>query len=219
MQDVVFPAIKDRTMAVIKAQQNKFDKKHIQVDFPAGSQVMAKTTESVGKLDPIYDGPYTVVRKNQGGAYVLKDEKNDILTREYAPSQLKLISQDEVIPCDELYEVQAVIAHNEISPGNYEYKIRWKGYSEDHDTWELADAFTQRHTISDYWKKIGQEPNQKKVMVPRNVIPVQTPKTIAKKNNSTKHTKKNTQSQINRNAKRNGSTVAARSSKRISARR
>jgi len=225
MEDTVFPAIKERIMAVIKAQQNKFDKKHIQVDFPAVSQVMPKINEQVGKLDPIYEGPYTIVRKNQGGAYILKDEKNDVLTREYAPSQLKLISQDEVIPCDELFEVQAIIAHQEITPGNYEYKVRWKGYDENHDTWEVADAFTQRRTIADYWKRIGEEPNKKQVMAPRNAIPIQTPKTITKRSDSKKNTKSDsrknntkTNSQNNRNTSKNGSSVTTRSSKRIARR-
>lgn len=91
---------------------------------------MIKTAGNIGKLDYVYEGPYTVVRKNKGGAHVLRDEKNEILPREYAPSQLKSVSQDEIIPCDELYEVQAIVAHREVAHGKYEYKVRWKGYTE-----------------------------------------------------------------------------------------
>ena len=83
----------------------------------------------------------------------------------YPPNRLKLISQDEVIPCDELYEVKAIVAHREIKPGIYEYKVRWVGYEEKHDTWQRAETFSQQKTISEYWKRLGTEPNTKNTKI------------------------------------------------------
>lgn len=155
METIVFPAISERVQAVIKAQKDQFDRKHYIVDFKEGDIVNVKVRERKGKLDSTeYEGPYTIVHKTKGGSYVLKNSNGDIEPRNYQPSVLKLISQDEVIPCDELYVVESILAHKEIKPGVYHYKVRWKGYDESDDTWEPEENFSQRQTILDYWSKL-----------------------------------------------------------------
>jgi hypothetical protein len=49
------------------------------------------------------------------------------------PSQIKVISQEVSLSNtdqSESYDVEAVL-HHKGSPGNYLYKVRWKGYEED----------------------------------------------------------------------------------------
>lgn len=128
MTKVVFPAIEQRTEAVTTGQKTKFDKKHRLIDFPINSHVMKRVLQKKGKLYPDYDGPYTVVRKTKGGSYVLKDEQDQLLPIDIPPSQLKLISQDEIAPVEDVYEVDAIVAHRQEPNGSYLYKVRWKGY-------------------------------------------------------------------------------------------
>ena len=75
---------------------------------------MVRVTDKGSKLENEYEGPYLVVRKNRRGPYMLKDEMGNLKPFNYLPNRLKLISQGEVVPCDELYEVKAIVAHREI---------------------------------------------------------------------------------------------------------
>lgn len=163
MENIGFPAISERVQAIIKAQKDEFDRKHYLVEFKADDVVNVKVRERTGKLDSTnYEGPYTIVRQTKGGSYVLRNVNGDIEPRNYPPSVLKLISHDNVIPCDELYVIDRIVAHKEIRPGVYKYKVRWKGYDEADDTWEPEKNFTQRKTILDYWKQLGEQPKPKR---------------------------------------------------------
>jgi hypothetical protein len=156
MNEVVFPAIYEKTVEVIKKQKKDFDGTNKSFIFPNGSHVMIKVRQRT-KFGPRYTGPYEVIKMNQGGAYVLKDLSGDILTRNYTPSELKLISMDEKIPEQEVYEVEAIVQHRLNKKSNtYEYKVRWKGYAPEDDTWEPYRNFQDPRIITDYYKRIGQ---------------------------------------------------------------
>ena len=86
MASVVFPAIEERTRKIVEEQSKKFNKKHYLIDIPNDTTVMVKLPNRATKLSPLYEGPFTVVRKTMGGTYVLKDEMNELLHRDYVPS-------------------------------------------------------------------------------------------------------------------------------------
>ncbi|SAL94830.1 hypothetical protein, partial, partial [Absidia glauca] len=151
MADVVFPAIKERTQLVIDAQKDTFDRTHRIIDFPIGSLVVARLPTRTNKLAPIYDGPFTVMQKTQNGTYLLKDSTGALTPRNYVPSELKLISQDEDLDGD-IYEIQAIIDHRG-TPGRREYKVRWKGYTAEDDQWIKAKDMNAQDTIDVYWKR------------------------------------------------------------------
>ncbi|KAI7873415.1 hypothetical protein K492DRAFT_139024 [Lichtheimia hyalospora FSU 10163] len=162
MENIVFPAINEKVLAMLDARNKAFNDKHYIVDFPINSQVVVVIPENErSKLDTPHDGPFTVVRKTQGGSYVLKDARDKLLGRDYAPSQLKLISQDYDLPCDDIYVVDRIVAHEKVAPGKYKYLVRWEGYREEDDTWEPETSFTNAHTIHEYWKRLGEQPEQK----------------------------------------------------------
>jgi len=160
MSDVVFPAIKERTEIYNKMMKNQFDKKHRLIEFPVGSFVVVKKKGIQKSLSAVYEGPYEVIRKTKHGNYTLRDEMGLLLPREYTPSELKLVSQEAVIAKEEIYEFDAIVDHK----GDYNnrlYKIRWKNYSPEHDSWIPLSNFTDPQAVTTYWKRIkGSVPKE-----------------------------------------------------------
>lgn len=107
MSQVVFPAISERHKMYADLQKGKTDKKNVQVNFKKGTYVMQKVLNRNNAFAPSYVGPFQVVRQNSGGAYILRDEEGILMSRNYVASELKAISQDEVVPKSELFEVEA----------------------------------------------------------------------------------------------------------------
>ncbi|KAJ8652000.1 hypothetical protein O0I10_012395 [Lichtheimia ornata] len=83
------------------------------------------------------------------------DEQGELLPIDIPPSQLKLISQDEIMPADDVYEVDFIAAHKKEPHGSYLYKVRWKGYTAEDDTWEPYDHFNSTEVITSYWERLG----------------------------------------------------------------
>ncbi|KAG1427599.1 hypothetical protein G6F58_000971 [Rhizopus delemar] len=168
MTDTVFPVIENKTKAQIEFEQANFNGSHRLVDYAPGSHVMVRIPNKSGQLAPAYEGPYTVVRKNKGNAYILRDETGVLMPRAYTSVELKLISNEEVIELDDEgneiinFEIEAVINHRG-PPKNREYLVRWKNYSSEWDEWLSADKFNDPNTLRNYWKNLG-----KKYIPPKN---------------------------------------------------
>jgi hypothetical protein len=152
MDKIVFPAILERTQKINEEYNKKFNQKSVLVDIPVGTHVMIRLQNRSSKLAPIYEGPYTVVRRNTGGSYELKDEQNELLSRNYVPSELKVVTLDESSIEEEYYEVEGIRDHRG-EEGHREYLIKWKGYSEKENTWQKASDFTDPTIIQRYWNK------------------------------------------------------------------
>ncbi|EIE87751.1 hypothetical protein RO3G_12462 [Rhizopus delemar RA 99-880] len=107
--------------------------------------------ERTQKINEEYS-PYTVVRKNRGGSYELKDEQNELLHRNYTPSELKVVNMDESNIENEYYEVEEIRDHR--GPiGHREFLVKWAGYGERANTWQKASDFTDPTIIEKYWDK------------------------------------------------------------------
>lgn len=152
MDNIVFPAITQRTEKINEEYNKKFNQKNILVDIPVGTYVMVRLQNRSSKLAPIYEGPYTIVRRNTGGSYELKDEQNELLSRNYVPSELKIVTLDESSIEEEYYEVEDIRDHRG-EEGHREFLTKWKGYSEKENTWQKASDFTDPTIIQRYWNK------------------------------------------------------------------
>jgi hypothetical protein len=152
MENIVFPAILERTQKINEEYSKRYNDKNVLVDIPVGAHVMVRLRNRASKLAPLYEGPYTVVRKNKGGSYELKDEQNELLHRNYTPSELKIVNIDESNIEDEYYEVEDIRDHRG-SSGNREYLVKWAGYGERANTWQKASDFTDPNIIQKYWDK------------------------------------------------------------------
>lgn len=109
MTEVVFPAIDAKSRSTQQKMIERFNRTILHNEFPDGAKVMALDPIQGDKLTPRYEGPFTVVRRNTGGAYVLKDGTGEHLKRNYAPSQLKLVLDD--LDDADVYEVEKIEAH------------------------------------------------------------------------------------------------------------
>jgi hypothetical protein len=53
---------------------------------------------------------------------------------------------------EELWEVEEIVGER-TNKGEREYRIRWKGYDEDWDTWEREDGFENMGELLAEWRK------------------------------------------------------------------
>ena len=125
--------------------------------FPTGSTVMIIDPVRKDKFEPKYIGPYTIVRRARGGAYVLKDATGDLLDRHVPADKMKLISKSKrkIDKDNPIYLINKIISHRG-SPGSYEFLVDWKGYSEHERTWEPENSFLDNQIIRDYWRNNSQ---------------------------------------------------------------
>ncbi|KAG1141046.1 hypothetical protein G6F37_008149 [Rhizopus arrhizus] len=94
MEEIVFPAILERIQKINEEYSKRYNNKNIMINIPVSSHVMVRLENRTSKLALLYKGPYTVIRKNRGGSYELKDEQNELLHRNYTPSELKVVNMD-----------------------------------------------------------------------------------------------------------------------------
>ena len=163
MTKVVFPAIKLKSKAMQEKMIERFNATVLHNEFPDGAKVMSLDPIRGGKLTPRYEGPFQVVTRTSHGSYVLKDGTGKVLTRHFAPSQLKLVLDD--YEETETYEVEKILDHraSDTSAKANEYFVKWKGYSDDDNTWEPEDHFIERQCITNYWAKYYADKTKKRV--------------------------------------------------------
>ena len=161
---LIYPAIHERIKSGKRKMMQTLDKNRRLISpnaFPAGSTVMLIDPDRDNKFEPKYIGPYTIVRRSRGGAYVLKDATGDLLDRRVPADQLKLLAKVSKRKIDvekPIFEIQKIVEHRG-EPGHYEYQVQWKGYREDERTWEPQHSFMDHSVIEKYWKARKQAPN------------------------------------------------------------
>ncbi len=159
---LIFPTIYENVLGSknkMMINLNKHRKQLLPSSLPTGSVVMLKDVTRTNKFEPKYVGPYHIVRRARGGAYVLRDFAGDILDRHVPADQLKILAAktNPITPSSTtpVYEVEKVIDHKG-DPGSYSYLVKWKTFSEDENTWEPQESFFDTNCIQEYWKRIKQ---------------------------------------------------------------
>jgi hypothetical protein len=195
MNQVVFPAVNQRTQRIIEEQAKRFNKHHKITHFQVGDWVMVRLPHRASKLEAAYDGPYQVVQKKRS-TYVLKDDMNELLHRDYVPSELKLVAIDESIIEQEVFEVDEIRAHRG-PEHNREYLVKWKTFGETANSWETAASFNNPQTIRKYWAKIRKyELLEKKRQAQENDTASSNSSSKRKRDNSDKRSKDSKRSNI-----------------------
>jgi hypothetical protein len=153
---VIYPATDERIKRLSANMRKAMNRQRrvLIVPIPAGAVVMLKDVHRKNKFEPKYVGPYSVVRRAQNGAYVLRDATGDILDRHVPLDQLKIVSRKPLsLPndqsADNIYLVRKIVDHRG-QPGNYEYLVDWKGDKQ--RTWEPERNILDYDCVKDYWE-------------------------------------------------------------------
>jgi len=156
LTDLVFPAVAEKSADTQRKMIDKFNRTHRILEFPPGSFVMAREELPDGKLSPKYQGPYKVMKRTSNGTYILLDKTKNELARNYAPEQLKLVTQALDAPSDESYEVESILGHR-LTEGGMVYQVKWKGFDSSHNEEVPYDHFDSDLIIRQYWKRLKQQ--------------------------------------------------------------
>ena len=106
---LVLPALEKRVSQVKMDQAMRLNQRK-QVDaLKPGDTVMLKDPIRASKWDPVYEGPYTVIKQHEGGAYSLKDALGRTLPRRCTVDMMKSIPIEE--NRSKSYSVEEVLAH------------------------------------------------------------------------------------------------------------
>jgi hypothetical protein len=86
MTTIVFPTVETKAKSNQRKLIERSNKTILHSESPDGSTLMVVDPIKGDFLSPTYEGPCTVVRKNKGGAYILKDGTDSLISCKCAPS-------------------------------------------------------------------------------------------------------------------------------------
>ena len=90
LRDVILPGVRDRLKEYRHQQKIQFERRNKIVDpFKIGDRVWSIDPTRESKWDPVYEGPYTIVKIHEDGSYTLRDATGDELDRKVATHMLK----------------------------------------------------------------------------------------------------------------------------------
>ena len=143
-------------------------------EIPVGSSVMIKEPKFLlnpgmrPSIAPMYIGPYTVVRQNKYGAYILRSDTGELLDRSVPLDQIKVrlnphrpfkrgpavfapsvqIDEDSKQDVEE-HVVDKILSHRFTDSG-IEYHVQWQGRPLSESTWMEAGDITDTAIIDRY---------------------------------------------------------------------
>jgi hypothetical protein len=110
---------------------------------------MAVDELRTSKSQPRYLGPFKVLRRNQGGAYILEDAAGNSLKR--SPEALKQVTRNSEFGTS--FVVDEIVEHRGDSRSEREYLVKWQGLDSSMNSWEPAKNFDSPSAINKYWKR------------------------------------------------------------------
>jgi hypothetical protein len=152
MHKLIYPIIEERVVKLKGKQAATFNSTHkIIDDIPEGSIVYVKDDVEKSKWIKQNHGPFKVVRRTCGNAYVLEDRTGNVLASRFPPRALKVVDLAEFKP--DL--MQKILDHEKLPTGAYKYLVKFKGVNE--SQWISATAFDGGIFIAKYWKALAKK--------------------------------------------------------------
>jgi transposase InsO family protein len=155
MISIIYPTVAERVALQKDLLKKRMDKRQRAVNFKKGDIVMLKRHERVmnqplGTFEAQYVGPYMIESKSRMGAITLITPQGTPLPRMVRSNQLKFVSHFNPEFKENVWEVDRIVDHRG-EGDNREYKVHWKGYSSDEDTWEpISNLFDAEWSINNY---------------------------------------------------------------------
>jgi transposase InsO family protein len=129
-----------------KQKRNADKDRDTGIVYAKGDTVMMKVPQS-GKLKSPFAGPYVVkkVDKNQGRVWLATAGGNAYAKNPVHMSRLKIVGSVD----QSEFEIERIV-DDKIVQGRRYFRVNWKGFSSDGDTWEPVESFNSTKTIEDY---------------------------------------------------------------------
>jgi hypothetical protein len=178
---LIFPSINERIQGkqeAMRKQLDKIRKKVLADELVPGTVVMIKDPQYLlqpsvrPSTEPMWIGPYTIVRRTLYGPYIIRDDTGDIYPRQVNIDQMKIVYSPQHLPVsddliqqdedDNAYEVDYIVKHME-EGGVMKYFVKWKGYEMKDSTWETEEAFNDPQPVERYWRLQVAKQQAKKV--------------------------------------------------------
>jgi hypothetical protein len=152
MSKIVYPTILEKAKRKIDSRNLKFLKKNRIITnlLNPGALVMVKDETRSNKHEPIYEGPFVIVRRTAGGPYVLKGPDGTEYKRD--ASVLKSIHQEAAIQ-GITAEVEEIIGERVEPDDSKPFLVKWKGISPHLNSWVPHADFIDHGPISKWIKK------------------------------------------------------------------
>ena len=161
--DATRPLANQRIASAALLQQTAADARHATIDSTDAETTLAPGQtvwvriggHLVGKLSPRYAGPYSVIRRNPSGAYVLASSSGVRLTRAVRRDRIKVQRTDSVVDDVSVFRVETILSHRLVN-GLPEFLVKWVSYPTSDNSWEPESSFVDLSAIEAYWTSLGQ---------------------------------------------------------------
>ena len=163
INSLIYPALDLRTGRFTQKyieRLNKLRQPLVMEALAPGTPVLVRDPLYINNNEhnrPLTTPPYLqnihyVVNRVRNGAYLLRNETGELLDREVPLSQLKVL-RARTLPTlgeSDVYSVEKIVTRKGTSLKDATYRIRWKGYTANEDTWEPAKNILDKRMLSAY---------------------------------------------------------------------
>ena len=150
MHEFVYPAVALSAATRAGKRNAQLDaSRTIQAPHQPGTLIMARDQQRDGTLDARWAGPFTVVEQH-GNSYSVKDDDGEELGRLVPHHDTKLATHVDRGDGDTFHAIENITDHSRRKGKEILYKVRWKNYGKEHDSWVAAGDVTVS-AIDEYW--------------------------------------------------------------------
>jgi hypothetical protein len=167
---------KECLQAAASRQKAYVDARRTSVEFAVGEQVLLSTRYArpknvLGKkLLPRWMGPFAVTEKVNDVAYRLSLPDNlrwhnvfhvSLVQKYVAGGSVQPPPMPEIVNGEPEYEVEKILLHR-LRGSQLEFLVNWKGYSQEHNSWEPASVILEHcgDLVNAYWGQPGTRINE-----------------------------------------------------------